>query len=27
LLNDKVGKALLQLRGTNFKTKPFAPAK
>ncbi|HEY0891650.1 MAG TPA: insulinase family protein [Cellvibrio sp.] len=27
LLNDKVGKALLQLRGTNFKAKPFAPAK
>lgn len=27
LLNDNVGKALLQLRGTNFKTKPFAPAK
>lgn len=27
LLNDKSGKALLQLRGTNFKTKPFAPAK
>lgn len=25
LLNDKVGKALLQLRGTNFKAKPFAP--
>ncbi len=27
LLNDKVGKALLQLRGTNFKAKPFAPVK
>lgn len=27
LLNDKSGKALLQLRGTNFKDKPFAPAK
>jgi protease-3 len=27
LLSDKVGKALLQLRGTNFKAKPFAPAK
>jgi protease-3 len=27
LLNDKVGKALLQLRGTNFKAKPFALAK
>ncbi|HTF97808.1 MAG TPA: insulinase family protein [Cellvibrio sp.] len=25
LLNEKSGKALLQLRGTNFKTKPFAP--
>lgn len=24
LLNDKTGKALLQLRGTNFKAKPFA---
>jgi protease III len=27
LLNDKSGKALLQLRGTNFNTKPFAPIK
>jgi len=27
LLNDKSGKALLQLRGTNFKAKPFAPLK
>ncbi|HCS63046.1 MAG TPA: hypothetical protein DIW64_02585 [Cellvibrio sp.] len=27
LLNDKSGKALLQLRGTNFKDKPFAPVK
>lgn len=27
LLNDKSGKTLLQLRGTNFKTKPFAPLK
>lgn len=27
LLNDKSGKALLQLRGTNFKDKPFAPLK
>lgn len=27
LLNDKVGKALLQLRGTNFKAKPFASVK
>lgn len=27
LLNDKSGKALLQLRGTNFKAKPFAPIK
>ena len=27
LLSDNAGKALLQLRGTNFKTKPFAPAK
>jgi protease-3 len=27
LLNNNVGKALLQLRGTNFKAKPFAPAK
>lgn len=27
LLNEKSGKALLQLRGTNFKTKPFAPVK
>ncbi|WP_039915251.1 insulinase family protein [Cellvibrio mixtus] len=27
LLNEKSGKALLQLRGTNFKTKPFAPIK
>lgn len=27
LLNEKTGKALLQLRGTNFKAKPFATAK
>jgi protease-3 len=27
LLSEKSGKALLQLRGTNFKTKPFAPVK
>jgi len=27
LLNDKSGKTLLQLRGTNFKAKPFAPLK
>lgn len=27
LLNEKSGKALLQLRGTNFKAKPFAPVK
>jgi len=27
LLNGKAGKALLQLRGTNFKAKPFAPVK
>jgi len=27
LLNDKSGKVLLQLRGTNFKAKPFAPVK
>lgn len=27
LLNEKSGKALLQLRGTNFKTKPFAAVK
>jgi protease-3 len=25
LLSDKSGKSLLQLRGTNFKDKPFAP--
>lgn len=27
LLNDKSGKLLLQLRGTNFKDKPYAPIK
>jgi protease-3 len=27
LLNDKAGRALLQLRGTNFEAKPFASAK
>jgi protease-3 len=27
LLSDKSGKTLLQLRGTNFKAKPFAPVK
>jgi protease-3 len=27
LLNDKTGKALLQLRGTNFNAKPFVPTK
>jgi protease III len=27
LLNDQSGKMLLQLRGTNFKDKPFATSK